>query len=183
MAMNDEDIKQELPIALVHNGYPLLKEVMPPCTLDKDEREDLAAKLLQSMQYNMGVGLSANQVGIKERVFIFYDDVTTKSLEFCFNPEIVKVGEDEIFMDEGCLTYPGLWVKVKRPEMVVVKFQGTDPDSVEERVYHGLTARIWQHEFDHMEGTNFTKRVSKLRLDRAKKRVLKQRKKADRIEK
>ena len=131
----------------------------------------------------MGVGLSANQVGIKERAFIFYDDVTTKSLEFCFNPEIVKVGEDEIFMDEGCLTYPGLWVKVKRPEMVVVKFQGTDPDSVEERVYHGLTARIWQHEFDHMEGTNFTKRVSKLRLDRAKKRVLKQRKKADRIEK
>ena len=82
-------------------------------------------------------------------------------------------------MDEGCLTYPGLWIKVKRPEGIEVTYEDENGEKQEKAMF-GLEARVFQHEYDHMEGTNFTKKVSKLRLDRAKKRLRKVQKKFDR---
>jgi peptide deformylase len=98
----------------------------------------------------------------------------------CFDPQIVEMASEQIIMDEGCLTYPGMWLKIKRP--VWIKATWEDQDGVkDEYQLAGLEARVFQHEYDHMEGTDFTKKVSKLKLKMAKKRVQKQLKKVNRI--
>ena len=83
-------------------------------------------------------------------------------------------------MDEGCLTYPGMWLKVNRPVWIKATWEDSQGTSGEYRL-EGLEARVFQHEYDHMEGTNFTKRVSKLRMKMALKRLEKQTKKAKRM--
>ena len=81
-------------------------------------------------------------------------------------------------MDEGCLTFPGLWLKVKRPDGIEVEYEDENGEKQEKAMF-GLEARIFQHEYDHMQGTNFTKKVSRLKLNRAKKRLQKVQKKLD----
>ena len=87
-----------------------------------------------------------------------------------FNPLIMGCGEEEDSMKEGCLSFPGLWLMVKRPKQVMIKY--TDEEG-EEKIesYEGVTSRVIQHEYDHMLGFNFTHRVSKLKLDRALKSI------------
>ena len=76
-------------------------------------------------------------------------------------------------MDEGCLTYPGLWLKVNRPTSIKAEWEDSK-GTKGEYALSGLESRVFQHEYDHMEGTNFTERVSKLKLDMAHKRRKKQ---------
>ena len=141
------------------------------------DREKVKQDLIDSMEHYQGVGLSANQIGIPERVFIMYEDVNTRKILTCFNPKILELSKEQILMDEGCLTYPGIWLKVKRP--YAVKFEYEDEKGEKhEKEFIGLSSRIFQHEYDHMEGTNFTQRVSRLRLNMAKRRASKMRKKS-----
>ena len=72
-------------------------------------------------------------------------------------------------MEEGCLTWPGLWLKVKRPVWIEVEFEDVEGKKITKK-YSDFEARIFQHEYDHMEGTNFTKKVSWIRFDMAMKR-------------
>ena len=130
--------------------------------------------------YN-GIGLSANQIGIMERVFVMYSDVKKRETITCFNPEIVTKSDTEILMDEGCLTYPGLWLKVKRPDGIEVQYEDKSGE-IQHQAMFGLECRIFLHEYDHMEGTDFTEKVSKLRLERAKKRLSKMMKKSKLVE-
>ena len=83
-------------------------------SVSKDcNREKVRQDLIDSMEHYQGVGLSANQIGIMERVFIMYEDVTIRKILTCFNPKILETSKEQILMDEGCLTYPGVWLKVK----------------------------------------------------------------------
>ena len=75
-------------------------------------------------------------------------------------------------MDEGCLTYPGLWLKVKRSDNVGVQYEDKTGE-IQHQSMLGLECRIFLHEYDHMEGTDFTQKVSKLKLKRAQKRLSK----------
>ena len=135
--------------------------------LSKDcNREKVRQDLIDSMEHYQGVGLSANQIGITERVFIMYEDVNTRNILTCFNPNIIETSKEQILMDEGCLTYPGVWLKVKRPIAIKVEFEDEKGEK-HEREFQGLTSRIFQHEYDHMQGTDFTQKVSKLKIDRA----------------
>ena len=136
--------------------------------------------LIACMEENNGVGLSANQIGIDERVFVMYSDVKKKKVIACFNPYITEYSEEKIIMDEGCLTWPGIWLKVERSEGIVCNFEDETGAHVQ-CTMHGLESRIFQHEYDDMEGTNFTRRVSKLKLDMAKKRAIKMKKRSERI--
>ena len=81
-------------------------------------------------------------------------------------------------MEEGCLTHPGLWLKVNRPDSIEVEYENENGEKQKKAMF-GLEARIFQHEYDHMEGTDFTKKVSRLRLNRAKKRLKKVQKTLD----
>ena len=162
---------------LLEKNNPILSIPLSGISEDAD-REQIKNDLLDTMKNFNGIGLSANQIGIMERVFVMYSDVKNKETIICFDPRIVSFSDEEIVMEEGCLSYPGLWLKVSRPDGIEVIYEDENGEKQEKAMF-GLEARIFQHEYDHMEGTNFTKKVSKLRLDRAKKRLKKVQKKLD----
>lgn len=139
---------------------------------DGDDAELLANVLVERMKELGGVGLSANQVGLNTRVFVMGVEDWTIA---CFNPEIVET-IDASTMDEGCLSFPGVYLKVTRPREVVVTFQNVKGERVSQRLT-GLTARIFLHEYDHMEGKTFKNRVSKIKWDLAYNRMIKRTKK------
>lgn len=129
--------------------------------------------MLDRMEELGGVGLSANQVGLNLRMFVMGKNDVRMSI---FNPEIVSVSSEEVSMDEGCLSYPGVYLKVSRPSSVKAKYQNENGEVVE-RTFEGLTARIFLHEYDHMEGKTFKDRVSKMKWDLAYNRMIKRTKK------
>ena len=157
---------------LLESGHPTLSVPLTEVTNDQEGREQIQQDLVDTMRAKNGIGLSANQIGIGARVFTMYADVKEKDIMVCFNPKIMAVSEEQILMDEGCLSWPGLWLKVRRPEGIEVTYEDAKGE-LHEKAMFGLESRIFQHEYDHMEGTDFTKRVSKLKLDRAKKRLRK----------
>ena len=159
---------------LLDNDNPILSVPLSGLSEDLD-RGTLTENLVETMREYKGVGLSSSQCGVMERVFVMYSDVKERKIISCYNPQILEYSEASVVMDEGCLSYPGLWLKVKRPEGVKVEFED-DMGTRQEYQLFGLEARIFQHEMDHMEGTDFTQKVSKLRLDmghRRQKKMLK----------
>ena len=161
---------------LIENKNPILATPLSGCSEDMN-RQEMKDNLIETMEHFNGIGLSANQCGVMERVFVMYSDVKKKEIIACFNPKIITESDEEVFMDEGCLTYPGLWLKVKRPDGIEVTYEDENGEK-QERAMFGLECRVFQHEYDHMEGTNFIKKVSKLKLDMAQRRQKKQAKKS-----
>ena len=161
---------------LIESTNPLLRIKLSECSSDLD-REKVESQLIDSMKHYQGIGLSANQVGIMERVFVMYSDVKKGEIISCFNPKINTQSDTEVVIEEGCLSYPGLWLKVKRPDGIEVEYEDKTGE-VQSKAMFGLECRIFLHEYDHMEGTDFTKKVSKIKLDRAKKRQSKMLKKS-----
>ena len=161
---------------LIESTNPLLRIKLSECSSDLD-REKVESQLIDSMKHYQGIGLSANQVGIMERVFVMYSDVKKREIISCFNPKIITQSDTEIVIDEGCLSYPGLWLKVKRPDGIEVEYEDKNGE-LQSKAMFGLECRIFLHEYDHMEGTDFTKKVSKIKLNRAKKRQSKMLKKS-----
>ena len=150
---------------LLESDNPILKVKLEDCNPELN-RQEIKDNLIETMQHYEGIGLSANQVGVMERVFVMYNHVETKQIIACFNPKIIKEGEEKVLIDEGCLSFPGLGVKVNRPETIEVEYEDENGEKVQRELY-GLQSRIFQHEYDHMEGSNFTEKVSKLKLDMA----------------
>jgi peptide deformylase len=132
----------------------------------------LAVSLIETMVQNRGIGLAANQVGLPYRVFV----MGAQNVAFaCFNPEILET-EGEETVHEGCLSFPGLYLKVTRPFKIKVRY--TEMNGNEKEVtFEGLTARIFQHELDHLNGVKFTSLVGPVALDIAKQKVKKNLKK------
>ena len=161
---------------LLENDNLALTIPLSGCSEDLD-RKELKENLIETMKNFHGIGLSASQCGVMERVFVMYSDVKKDEIIACFNPQIISEGTEMVMMDEGCLTWPGRWLKVRRPDHINCSFEDENGDSHKVTMM-GLECRVFQHEMDHMEGTNFTKRVSKLKLDMAKKRAAKMKKRS-----
>ena len=161
---------------LLKNDNPILRVPLSGLSEDLD-RGTLTENLVETMREYKGIGLSASQCGVMERVFVMYSDIKERKIISCYNPQILEYSEEIVEMDEGCLTFPGLWLKVKRPEGIKAQFEDETGTKQEYQMF-GLESRIFQHEMDHMEGTDFTRRVSKLRLDMGLRRRKKMRKKS-----
>ena len=117
-----------------------------------------------------GIGLAANQVGIPYQFFVIRSDPV---LGF-YNPKIVDASEEITELEEGCLTFKGLIVKVKRPQVVKIRY--ADPTGViTTKVFQDMTARVIQHEMDHLSGLTFGSRISKLKMEMALKKLKKER--------
>lgn len=130
---------------------------------------EFAKDLVHTMyQYN-GVGLAANQVGINYRIFAMRG---TPENIVCFNPKIVGYSDELIDMEEACLSFPGLVVNVTRPRHVRARYQLPNGETVTKQ-YTGMTARIFQHELDHLNGILYYNRASRIVRDRAFKRMKK----------
>jgi peptide deformylase len=123
-------------------------------------------QLHETRKANRALGLAANQVGIPLRIFVMGNDFC----EFtCINPEIIEQSESRIIETEGCLSFPGLVLKVSRAAEIKVRYRDADFKEVE-CVFTGLFARCFQHELDHLNGITFTDRVTKLVLAMARKK-------------
>jgi peptide deformylase len=156
---------------LVYSSSEILHRPCDPFVFDgKIDPEQLTDQMFSSMFYHRGIGLSACQVGINTRVFVIGYGVQgdLNRLEF-FNPKIIEESKDIILMHEGCLSYPGIELVVKRPESIIVSYQNSKGDHIQDK-FTGLTARVFLHEYDHMEGITFKSKVSRMKWDLANKK-------------
>ena len=124
--------------------------------------------MFETMKNYGGIGLSANQVGLPFRMFIMggHPQIDNGRVRSVFNPLINDVSEETVSMKEGCLSFPFLFLTITRPKWCHVKYTDENGKDVEE-VLHGMNARIFQHENEHMNGYVFTDLVSKFKLKRA----------------
>ena len=142
---------------LIPSDDPLLHKKIKKCSYDLD-RSKLSYTLNENMFHHKGVGLSANQIGIEERVFVMMINIESEETITCFNPRIIKESKDEVVMEEGCLSYPELYLEISRPSSIIVKYENEGKDIFKRRL-DGFIARVFQHEYDHMEGIDFTQRA------------------------
>ena len=138
---------------LIPSDDPLLHRKIKKCSYDLD-RSKLSYTLTENMFHHNGVGLSANQIGIEERAFVMMIDIDLQETITCFNPRIIKESKEEVVMEEGCLSYPELFIEISRPSSIIVKYED-EGKSIIKRKLDGYAARIFQHEYDHMEGITY----------------------------
>ena len=142
---------------LVKPEHQLFHHRIDSCSYNLD-RHELSKILIENMIHYEGIGISANQIGIWERVFAMIRDIEHNEIIVCFNPRIIKSYTEEVEMEEGCLSYPDIFLKIKRPDKIVVKYEDADKKKHKMKL-EGLASRVFQHEYDHMEGIDFTQRV------------------------
>ena len=177
-------------IKLIPPTDPRVNNAIAPFVDDmlKDEdikdRQELSDAMFESMSKYGGIGLSANQVGLPFNMFVIGGHPSIeKGLKMtCFNPMIVSASEETVRMKEGCLTFPFIFLDIERPRKVVVKYTDNKGD-LQEAHLDGMMSRIFQHEYDHMLGRNFTEKVSKFKLKRAMEKRDKMLKKIDKSNK
>ena len=134
------------------------------------DRKELSKKMFKSMSKYGGIGLSGNQVGLPFRMFVMggHPQIEDGKERTVFNPIVNDVSPETVLMKEGCLSFPFLFLSIKRPKWVNVRYTDENGEEVEEFL-HGMSSRIFQHENEHMNGYIFTDLVSKIKLDRGKK--------------
>jgi len=167
--------------------YTLIEEASkvlrtPPAPFDFESREDakeIEEKLSESMDKFGGIGLSANQVGLDARVFVMRTQDGNKAF---FNPEITKVSQETDLLKEGCLSFPDIYLMIKRPRVCEMKYQDSEGNE-HSTMLDGVGARCAQHEIDHLNGIVFLQRASKLKLERALKSRPKEKKRRIQYEK
>ena len=156
-------LQPQIPLLnLVAEDHPVLRErcneyVFRPDRLD--DAQQLASSLVETCKKNQGIGLSANQCGIKLRVFVMGagEDYVAH-----FNPKLIET-EGESHMIEGCLSFPLLGLRITRPGTITVEYQDYKGVSHNAK-YAGISARCFLHELDHMDGIVYTDRVKPLAL-------------------
>ena len=142
---------------LVEPEHQLFHHRINSCSYNLD-RHHLSRVLIDNMIHHEGIGISANQIGIWERAFAMVRDLENNEVMVCFNPRIIKSYSEEVEMEEGCLSYPELFLKIKRPDKIIVKYEDEDKKTHKIKL-QGLASRVFQHEYDHMEGIDFTQRT------------------------
>ena len=142
---------------LVDPEHQLFHHRINSCSYNLD-RHHLSRVLIDNMIHHQGIGISAIKIGIWERAFAMIRDLEHHEVMVCFNPRIVKSYSEEVEMEDGCLSYPELFLKIKRPDKIVVKYEDEDKKTHKLKL-QGLASRVFQHEYDHMEGIDFTQRT------------------------
>jgi len=147
------------------NEHPL--SIADDVDFDKVDALMLTNVMLDRMTEMGGVALSAPQVGLDMSMFVMGIDQARVEV---FNPTIISYSKEETLMNEGSLTFPGISVLIKRPVSITVEYFNKNGE-IQHNEFQGLTARIFQHAFDHLQGTTIRDRVSKLKWDMATKRL------------
>lgn len=151
-------------IKLLKENDQVLRQVAEPWdfTVDGDPN-DLIRRMIKTMMENNGIGLAGPQVGVLKRIFVMGNQ---DKLFACINPEILKT-DGEVMDLEGCLSFPDLWLRVRRAETITVRYQNAMAEFIETE-FTSLIARVYQHELDHLNGICFDNRVGPVTLDLAK---------------
>ena len=162
-----QQVKVE-PLPLYDENHPMLKVQIPEYKFDLPNplMEMLVKRLKMTMKLYGGIGLSANQCGVFERVFVIGTDHFQIA---CINPRIIGQAPSTIKSEEGCLSFPGLHVKLDRPDWVEVEFTNEMGELKQMRL-DGITARCFQHELDHMNGIRMIDHIGPVALQMARKK-------------
>jgi peptide deformylase len=159
----------DLNLSKVSSTDPILLKVTPEYVFDEDsaKRNQIEELMFAIMFANNGIGLAAPQVGLSQRFFIMQTQAGEQLA--CYNPEILDFSEEVEAESEGCLSFPLLYLTVKRPMQITGKFQNTTGETVVQSL-SGIDARCFLHELDHLNGIVFTSKVGSASLQIAKQR-------------
>ena len=158
--------KESQPHILKLNLYPheALRHTIAESDLDQDLEWDKISNLMHdTMEAADGLGLAANQVSVGIRMFVMRERKTF------INPKIIESSKTKTLTEEGCLSFPNIFMTVERPEWVVVEWYDENLVKSVDR-FANIWAKCIQHEIDHLDGKLFIDKVSKLKYERAKKR-------------
>ncbi len=166
-------------LPIIISPDPLLKQKSEPVKEITEEIKTLIEDMFDTMYASNGVGLAAVQVGELKRIIVVdtewdsprYSEEGAQDAPLkkgkpiaLINPEIIDFSEDKRIYDEGCLSFPGQYAQVERPDIVTVKY--TDIDGKEQTLEAGgLLSTCLQHEVDHMNGVVFVDHISRLKRD------------------
>ena len=153
----------ELQFTLTRYPEPVLRRVATPVEAFDTDLEGTVRAMFELMYKSQGVGLAAPQVGLGLRLLVLDptgdpSDADSKPLVFV-NPKLVELSGPSSTYEEGCLSFPGIYAEVRRPERCRVRAQGLDGVPFESE-YDGFVSRILQHEYDHLEGVLLVDRMS-----------------------
>jgi len=153
---------------LVNESDPILKQKAENWDFKNHVNAAVIEReMLETMQANNGIGLAANQVGLLRRVFVM--KLANGRELGCFNPWIMIGDNDLVNGEEGCLSFPNLWLKVERHNKITAAYlDNTGKQCIIE--LEGIDSRCFQHELDHLDGVTFTEHVSNLKLTMARKK-------------
>ena len=155
---------------LIQSPNSFLTRKVKPFDFNELDAKQVSGEMCQIMMAKNGLGLAANQVELDAQIFVMRpveNEAVTKPFAV-INPVIMKVDSDTVLGKEGCLSHLGLLLNIRRPKTLVAKFLDIDAkECILE--FSGIDARCFLHEYDHLQGIEFTDRVSKLKLDMAKK--------------
>lgn len=127
---------------------PILKKKTEEVKEISKEIEVLIEDMVETMQKKDGLGLAASQVGVAKKIIVVQSQ---KGPMAFINPCIVSKSKQKEVSEEGCLSFPGVWLKIKRPKGVEIKALNIEGKEINLKAA-GLLARILQHEIDHLEG-------------------------------
>ena len=168
---SDSSISEHLDIWNVEFVQPNHPVMNRPANVDPFTAKDVnwrerEQELIAYMNMNHGLGLAAPQIGSSYRMFVMKQshlgDIGV------YNPEIVEYSDTEVLWQEGCLSFPLLYLGIKRPSEITVRYTKPDGETRIEVMMDGRDARVFLHEYDHLEGKMFLDKVSLLKINRAK---------------
>jgi peptide deformylase len=153
---------------LVYDPHPALYKVADAWDFDNPLMDvgELIYRMQKIRKSNNGIGLAAPQIDVNTRVIVLG---TGEDIEHAFiNPSYEIVEEEGTeYMIEGCLSFPNYFITIKRPKTIKLTYYEADGTRIENQP-SGITARVIQHEIDHLEGLTFNKRASMYHLNKAK---------------
>lgn len=165
-----------LPIYLY--GQPVLRRESDEVPQDYADLKQLIADMFETLTQADGCGLAAPQVGKSMRMFIVDGTVLAEDYPECatfkkafINPEVLEESEETIAYSEGCLSLPGISENVVRPVSVHVHYYDENWQEHDEWL-EGFNSRIFQHEYDHIEGNVFTDKISPIRRQFVKNKLI-----------
>jgi peptide deformylase len=145
----------ELPIRIF--GDPVLKEQCPEVSIIDGDIKNLVQDMIDSLPQPGGAGLSANQIGVVKRVFVYDNE---GHIEACINPRVISVSEETTEEIEGCLSLPGVGVPVSRHLYIELEYMDLEGKKHQLKA-EGWLARVFQHEIDHLDGKLILERTDR----------------------
>lgn len=152
----------------------ILRERIPKFDFNNptEDPKQLEKEMLETMYSMNGIGLAANQVGKRVRMFVIGNVEEPEKGEAFFNPEVIASTDTIQELDEGCLSFPGIYVKIKRPTEIKARWQNSSGEW-QESEFSGYDCKCFLHELDHLEGITYQDRVSTLKWALAVKKTKK----------
>jgi peptide deformylase len=162
-------------LKIIKHPDKILLEVMPAFDFSNPifDPVQLEKEMIETMLANDGIGLSANQVGIRAQVFVMGHRDYPELAQAFFNPQIMSNTENILDLEEGCLSFPKIFVKIKRPSMIRARWQNSQGEWQED-TFDGYNCKCFLHEYDHLQGITFKDRVSQLKWNLSVKKSIKE---------